>query len=181
MQKERPNSVFLKVINITLIILTLISWVKIASLNFLEPSWFDELHWELRIYPLHYKSMSKNYILQNFIPNFIQIFIFVSIFLVINIINGKINYIERNFMKITFYCIILTSILFIVVFKLPEPPYLILFDFHDHLTYIEVIQFYSSILSIIDMLLIFFSLIGLPLMSKLNINRKLDNLRQLKG
>ncbi|MFX1378542.1 MAG: hypothetical protein ACFFA4_05575 [Promethearchaeota archaeon] len=178
MQKKRLNSVTFKIFNIILSLLILISWLYIASLNWTEPPWFTEPPWLRDPYWFSCicnstNDVLKNYILNNFIPNIALLFTFISIFFLRNTMSGNINYLERKLMKFTFSCMALTSILFIGVFRMPEPQYLILYNYQGYINYSELIQNYFSFLSVINILIIFISLVGLLLMSKLKLIRRL--------
>ena len=172
MQKKRLNSVTFKIFNIILSLLILICWLYIASLNWTEPPWFRDPYW-FHCICISINDMLKNNILNNFIPNIALLFTSISIFFLINTMSGKVNYLEKKLMKFTFSCMALTSILFIGVFRMPEPPYLILYNYHGYINYSELIQNYFSFLSVINILIICISLVGLLLMSKLKLTRRL--------
>ncbi|MFX0038345.1 MAG: hypothetical protein ACFFCY_03295 [Promethearchaeota archaeon] len=177
------NPIIFKIINGTLVLLIFISWIKIASLNWVVPEWVRTLQlvhrYSMEELFSNLNNMSISFIRINFIPFFVLFFISVIIFFIMNIKKRTTNHIEEISIKIIFSAIILSSLLFILVFNIPNSiGFLgVILDFTPvgSVTNWELIEFYFNCLSVINFILICVSIVGLLLLCELNIKSKIEN------
>ncbi|MFW9971699.1 MAG: hypothetical protein ACFFDF_16000, partial [Candidatus Odinarchaeota archaeon] len=127
--------------------------------------------------------MSISYILINFVPSFAFLLASVIIFFIITTKKGKIKYLEEILMKVIFYGMILTSVLFIIVNNIPyqkviEPIYYLQTSslHYGFMSNMEIIRLYIDCLTVIAIILIGNSIIGLYFIGKLNLKREIENL-----
>ncbi|MFX1378560.1 MAG: hypothetical protein ACFFA4_05665 [Promethearchaeota archaeon] len=179
MQNQQLKSIIFRVVNCVLIFLTFFSWLMITSLNWNVPEYIRTL-WikERDIYDPVISDlfiMSMQYILNIFVPYFTLFLISVIGFFFINAWKGKIKYLEELLMKITFYSVILTSIIYIIVLNTPlPPPQELPLLFYGYIRNREVMQFYFTLLSVIGVILIIIAIIGLHIMSEFNKKREIE-------
>jgi hypothetical protein len=174
------NPIKFKAINGILILIIFVSWIKIATLNWIVPEWVRTI-WITPYLPYNpnittqLNCMSTSYILSNFVPYFALFLTSVIIFFIINTRKVKINSLKIFLMKFTFYSILISSILFILVYNMPGPLVLVPMILRVYVINLRAIQFYYTCLSVIAFILIDISIIGLLLLGKLNIEGKMEN------
>jgi hypothetical protein len=161
-----------------LIVLMLISWLMIANLYWNAPEYVRTL-WVIDL-PHFVEVMPQliiectGYILIIFTPFFALFITSAAVFFFINTRKGKIKYLEEILMKFIFYSIIISSFIFIAVFNIPlPPPQPSLILFFTYKSNKGLIQYYINWLSMIGVILISISIIGLHLMG--NFNKKKRN------
>jgi hypothetical protein len=182
------NPIKFKFVNGTLVLIIFFSWIKIASLNWVVPEWVRTLQL-LPPYTMedsfsHLNYMSISYILNNFVPFFVLFFISVIIIFIMNIKKRKTNQLEEILMKIIFSAIIFSSLIFILVFNISNSKgflgVILVFTPKGYLTNWELIEFYFNCLSVINLILICISIIGILLLGELYKKSKIEYLI-LKG